>query len=75
MVITGATGGIGYQTAKQLAEKHQRLILIVRNMERGDVARNQLLQEVPKVKVELVPADLASREQIRDRFSLCCLFS
>lgn len=65
MVITGATGGIGYQTAKQLAEQHHRLILIVRNMAKGDVARNQLLHEVPKAKIELVQADLASQEQIR----------
>ena len=65
VVITGATGGIGYQTAKQLAAGGHHLILIVRNRMKGDICRKQLLQEVPKASIELVPADLSSLDQIR----------
>jgi NAD(P)-dependent dehydrogenase (short-subunit alcohol dehydrogenase family) len=63
-VITGATSGIGYQTALQLAHCQHHLILVFRDVNKGTRAKNEILRQVPAAKVELVTADLSSQQQI-----------
>ena len=65
MVITGATSGIGYQTALQLAHKKYRLILVCRNMEKANLARNRILDEAPAAHIDLIHTDLSIQQQIR----------
>lgn len=65
VVITGATSGIGYQTALQLAHKKYRLILVSRNMEKANLARNRIMDLVPVSSIDLVHADLSVQQQIR----------
>lgn len=64
-VITGASSGIGYQTAMQLAGLRHQLVLVLRNIEKGDLVRNQILDQFPQASIELVLADLSSQQQIR----------
>jgi NAD(P)-dependent dehydrogenase (short-subunit alcohol dehydrogenase family) len=65
VVITGATSGIGYQTALQLAHKKHRLILVCRNKEKADLTRNRILDLVPAASIDLIHADLSVQQQIR----------
>ena len=65
VVITGATSGIGYQTALELAHKKYRLILVCRNMEKADYTRNRILDQVPAAHIDLIHADLGVQQQIR----------
>ncbi len=65
VVITGATSGIGLETARQLATRNYQLVLLVRNIEKGDQTRKLIQEQHPKAGVELVIADLASQQQIR----------
>ena len=57
-VITGASAGLGYEFAKQLAEKGYKLILTARREE-----RLRALAEKLSVECVVVPADLSKTEE------------
>lgn len=64
-VITGATGGIGLETAKQLGALGSRLVLVGRNRDKGEAAIDRLRADVPGVAVEMHYADLSRPDEIR----------
>jgi NAD(P)-dependent dehydrogenase (short-subunit alcohol dehydrogenase family) len=64
-VITGATSGIGLETAKRLGALGARLVLIGRNREKGEAAIARLRGEVPALSVEMHYADLSLPGEIR----------
>ncbi len=64
-VVTGATSGIGLETAKLLAARGLRVIGIGRNKDRCTDARDRILGEVPGANVSFENADLSSLDQVR----------
>lgn len=64
-VITGANSGIGFQTAIVLAGRGAKVVMAVRNLDKGHAARDQILATVPAAEVSLQQLDLASLESIR----------
>jgi NAD(P)-dependent dehydrogenase (short-subunit alcohol dehydrogenase family) len=64
-VITGATSGIGLETARRLGALGARLILVGRNRDKGEAAIARLRAEVPGVAVEMHYADLSRPAEIR----------
>ena len=61
-IVTGATGGLGYQTALGLARCGATTILAARNPDKGALAVARILREIPSGKVRFEPLDLASLE-------------
>jgi NAD(P)-dependent dehydrogenase (short-subunit alcohol dehydrogenase family) len=59
-VITGANTGIGYEAAAVLADKRARLVLAVRNLEKGKDAAARIIASIPHANVALQKLDLAS---------------
>jgi NAD(P)-dependent dehydrogenase (short-subunit alcohol dehydrogenase family) len=59
----GATGGIGYETARQMAAEGAALVLTGRNQERGAAAAAAL--ETEGAKVRFVLADLTNVEDVQ----------
>lgn len=45
VIVTGANCGIGFQTAKDLAESGARIILGCRNVNKGQAARNSIVSQ------------------------------
>jgi NAD(P)-dependent dehydrogenase (short-subunit alcohol dehydrogenase family) len=64
-IITGATGGIGLETAKQLGALGARLVLVGRNRDKGNAVMARLRAELPGVAVEMHYADLSRPNEIR----------
>lgn len=64
IVITGASGGIGLETARGLA-KGNRIVMVVRSRERGEAAIAQIEKTHPGAMIELALADLYSLDQVR----------
>lgn len=64
-VVTGATSGVGWGTARGLAALGARLVLPVRDLERGEQIRAELARDAPGASVELLECDLASQRSVR----------
>jgi len=65
-IVTGANVGIGYETAKDLANRGARVILACRNKDKGTKAVQQIIAETENKEVELIMLDLASFQSVKD---------
>ena len=63
-VITGATSGIGYYTAKRLAQGGADLILVCRNSKKAEAVKNELVEKFHN-KVDIVIADFLHLDQVK----------
>ena len=64
-LVTGATSGIGLETAVGLAREGARVLIVGRDPVRGEAARAEIVRRSGHDRVELVRADLASLREIR----------
>jgi len=64
-VVTGANGGLGLETARQLAAKGAHVVMAVRNQEKAAAAVGQIRATAPDASLELVALDLASQSSVR----------
>jgi NAD(P)-dependent dehydrogenase (short-subunit alcohol dehydrogenase family) len=64
-VITGANTGLGFETAAALAARGARVVLAVRNLEKGKQAAARITAVAPGAEVELQELDLTSLESVR----------
>lgn len=65
-LITGATSGIGKETALALAQKGAHIIFTSRNEEKGKRIQEELIQNSQNESIEMMPCELASFQSIRD---------
>ena len=65
IVVTGANSGLGYHTSRALAQRGGRVIMACRNLERGEEARQRLMQESPLHVPEVWQLDLASLDSVK----------
>jgi retinol dehydrogenase 12 len=63
-LVTGATSGIGRQTALQLAMLGASLIIVARDAARGEAAADQVRGRVTSAQVQTMTADLSSLTQV-----------
>ena len=64
-VVTGATGGLGYETALALAAAGAEVLVTGRNAEKGRVAIERIKRAVPSANVRFEALDLASLASVR----------
>jgi NAD(P)-dependent dehydrogenase (short-subunit alcohol dehydrogenase family) len=65
VLITGATSGIGFATAKALAGAGARVVIVSRDAQRGEIARAAISRETGSSQLDVMQADLASLDSIR----------
>ena len=75
-IVTGSSSGIGYETARVLAEKKAMVIIAVRNLEKGRAAEKKILGQHPEAALKVMKLDLSSLKsvssfssEIRNNFS------
>ena len=64
IIVTGSNCGIGYETAKALAEKNATVIMAVRSLERDNKAASEIQGNVMKLDL----ASLKSVKKFSDNF-------
>ena len=67
-LITGANSGVGLGAAKAIARRGGRVIMAVRNLQKGKVALEKIRREVANADLELMQLDLADLESV-NRFA------
>ena len=66
VLVTGATDGIGKETALRIAARGARVLIVGRNAKRGDTAVADIVRQTENAAVEFLQADLSSQSQVRD---------
>lgn len=65
VLITGGTGGIGFETARSLARRGAELLLVGRDGARGEGAAARLRSETGNLAVSAFAADVSLRADLR----------
>ena len=65
VIITGAGSGLGFETARALAEKGARVVLAVRNTEKGDDAASRIRKVKQGADVAVMELDLGDLSSVR----------
>jgi NAD(P)-dependent dehydrogenase (short-subunit alcohol dehydrogenase family) len=64
-VVTGANGGLGLETARELAVKGAHVVLAARNQQKASAAVADIRASAPDAALEVVALDLASQASVR----------
>ncbi|MDQ3659758.1 MAG: oxidoreductase [Actinomycetota bacterium] len=63
-VVTGASGGLGLETARELARKGAHVIMAARNQDKAETALRAIKARIPDASLEVRALNLASLESI-----------
>ncbi len=66
VIITGGTGGLGFETARNLASRGGRIYITTRGEEKGNEAVNSIRQLTGNDNVHFIKLDLGSISSIRE---------
>uniref|UniRef100_K7LDP8 Uncharacterized protein n=1 Tax=Glycine max TaxID=3847 RepID=K7LDP8_SOYBN len=64
-IVTGATSGIGVETARALALRGVHVVMGIRNMTAGGEIKETILRYNPIAKIDMMELDLSSMESVR----------
>ncbi len=65
-LVTGATNGIGFETALGLARMGGTVLMVARNREHGEAAATLVRKLAPQGTAEMFVADLAAQRGVRN---------
>ena len=65
-IVTGATSGIGKEATKVLTSKGASLVLPIRDSLKGDILKDEILEQTPDAKIDLMHCNLASFDSVRN---------
>jgi NAD(P)-dependent dehydrogenase (short-subunit alcohol dehydrogenase family) len=66
MLVSGANAGLGYHTTQQLAALGATLHMLVRDRQRGESARDAIIEHTGHDRIHLHVVDVSDLRQIRD---------
>jgi NAD(P)-dependent dehydrogenase (short-subunit alcohol dehydrogenase family) len=64
-IVTGSNSGLGKETALALAQMGAAVVMVVRNKERGERAREEIVKKSGNSSVDVMVCDLSSLDSIR----------
>ncbi len=65
-IVTGSSSGIGYETARVLANKQASVIIAVRNLDKGNKALAKIIQQNKDADVKVMQLDLANLASVKN---------
>ncbi|XP_056174217.1 short-chain dehydrogenase TIC 32, chloroplastic-like [Syzygium oleosum] len=64
-IVTGASSGIGMDTARVLALRGVHVVMAVRNVDAGRSVKEAILKELPSARIDVMELDLSSMASVR----------
>ncbi|WOG85827.1 hypothetical protein DCAR_0105020 [Daucus carota subsp. sativus] len=64
-IVTGASSGIGIETARVLALRGVHVVMAVRNTASGKKVKDEILKEIPNAKIDVMELDLSSLASVK----------
>ncbi|KAL1834801.1 hypothetical protein ACET3Z_004452 [Daucus carota] len=64
-IVTGASSGIGIETARVLALRGVHVVMAVRNTDSGKKVKDEILKEVPNAKIDVMELDLSCLASVK----------
>ncbi|MFE3001796.1 oxidoreductase [Nocardia sp. NPDC059246] len=64
-IVTGASGGLGLETARRLAERGARVVMACRSAEKAAAAAESIRASAPDAELPFLELDLTSLESVR----------
>lgn len=71
-LVTGASSGIGRETALGLAQMGATVLMVVRNRTRGETAAREMRRQASEGKIDLLVADLSSLSEVHQLAAQVC---
>jgi NAD(P)-dependent dehydrogenase (short-subunit alcohol dehydrogenase family) len=65
-IVTGANSGIGYETARGLAQKDVEVILACRSRQKADEAKARITNEYPPARLKSFRLDVSRLREVRE---------
>jgi NAD(P)-dependent dehydrogenase (short-subunit alcohol dehydrogenase family) len=65
VLITGSTDGIGKQTALELAQKGATVLIHCRDLKKGKVVVDEIIQQTTNSNIDLFISDFSSLKQVK----------
>ena len=65
VIITGANSGLGKESAIALAKLGAEIVLAVRDVNKGQTVKNQILNQTPSAVIEVAELDLMDLDSVR----------
>lgn len=65
VLITGASGSMGSAAVSNLASEGWNVIMAVRNLNKGKIIKDRILNSIPEASLELMHLDLSSLTSVR----------
>lgn len=65
ILITGANSGIGFELTKAFVSMNHHVVMICRDKDRGESAKEKILQNYPDGNLDLVLGDLSSNKETK----------
>ncbi|MCP1133627.1 oxidoreductase [Paenibacillus polysaccharolyticus] len=65
IIVTGSTSGLGKEAVKTIAGKNAKVIMAVRNVDKGKEVANELKKEIKHADIDVRKLDLANLSSIR----------
>ncbi|XAR53643.1 Very-long-chain 3-oxoacyl-CoA reductase [Bertholletia excelsa] len=64
-IVTGASSGIGTETARVLALRGVHVVMGVRNVSAGNEVKDAIVKEIPTAKIDTMELDLSSMTSVK----------
>jgi len=65
-VVTGANGGLGLETARELARAGAHVVMAARDQKKAAAAEKSIREDVPAASLEVAPLDLGSLASVQE---------
>ena len=64
-IVTGATSGLGAETARVLALRGVHVVMAIRNVDAARKVKDSILKKIPNAKIDIMELDVSSQASIK----------